>query len=80
MTGYELRLWTRRYGIELNGVASYEQDTGSPIPRSRRDASVDAVWRERKVTVTAGLVYSQELQGDFERDHTRFHLTARRDF
>lgn len=80
LTGYELRMWSRWFGIDLTGLASYEEDVGGPVPRSRRDASVNAVWRERKVTVTAALVYSQELQGDYEREHTLFRVTARRDF
>lgn len=80
LTGYEMRLWARRFGIDLSGAASYEEDIGGPTPRSRQDASVNAVWRERKVTVTAAFVYSHELQGEFARDHTMFRLTARRDF
>lgn len=80
LAGYELRLWTRRFGIDLNGVASYEQDLGGPTPRKRQDASANAVWRERKVTVTASFVYSHELQGDYVRDHSMFRLTGRRDF
>jgi hypothetical protein len=80
LTGYELRLWARRFGIDLSGVVSYEEDLGGPTPRSRRDASVNAVWRERKVTVTASLIYSHELQDEFVQDHTMFRLTGRRDF
>jgi hypothetical protein len=80
LTGYEMRMWARRFGIDLVGVASYEEDTGSPTISKRKGASVNAVWRERKVTVTASLVYSHELQGDYERDHTMFRLTGRRDF
>jgi hypothetical protein len=80
LTGYELRLWTRRFGIDLTALLGYEEDLGGPSTRSRRDASLNAVWRERKVTVTAALVHSHELQGDYARDHTLFRLTARRDF
>lgn len=80
LTGYELRLWSRWFGVDLTGLANYEEDVGGPTPRSRRDASVNAVWRERKLTVTASVVYSLELQGDYEREHTLFRLTARRDF
>lgn len=79
LTGYELRLWTRHYGIELNGLVGYEEDTGGPIPRTRRDASLSAVWRERRLTVTATLLNSLEQQGDYERDHFLFRVTARRD-
>lgn len=80
LTGYELRLWTRRFGIDLTGLLSYEEDLGGPTARSRRDASLNAVWRERKVTVTAALIHSHELQGDYERNHSMLRLTARRDF
>lgn len=80
LTGYELRVWARRFGIDLTGLLSYEEDIGGPTPRSRRDASVNAVWRERKVTVTTAFIYSHELQGNYVRDHTMFRLTARRDF
>ena len=80
LTGYEARAWARRFGIDLVGVLNYEQDVGGPRPSRRRDASLNAVWRERKVTVTASFTYSQEMQGDYTRDHTLFRLTARRDF
>lgn len=80
LTGYEARAWARRFGIDLVGVLNYEQDVGGPRPSQRRDASLNAVWRERKVTVTASFTYSQEMQGDYTRDHTLFRLTARRDF
>jgi len=79
LTGYEARLWSRRFGIELNGVMGYEEDTGGPILRTRRDASLNAVWRERRVTVTATLLKSVEEQGDYKRDHFMFRITARRD-
>lgn len=80
LTGYELRVWTRRFGIDLTGLLNYEEDVGGPTPSKRQDASLNAVWRERKVTVTAAFTYSHEVQGDYERDHTLFRLTGRRDF
>jgi hypothetical protein len=80
LTAYELRFWARHFGIDLTAMASYEQDLGGTTPRKRQDGSVNAVWRERKVTVMAALQYSHELQGDFKRDHAMFHLTGRRDF
>lgn len=80
LTGYEMRVWARRFGIDLIGLANYEEDVGSPIHSKRRGASVNAVWRERKVTVTATFSYSHETQGDYERDHTLLRITGRRDF
>lgn len=80
LTGYELRLWARRFGIDLVGAASYEQDLGGVTPRTRQDGSINAIWRERKVTVSASLVAASERQGGFEREHVTLHVTARRDF
>jgi hypothetical protein len=80
LTGFELRFWARHFGIDLIAVANYEQDLGGTTPRDRKDGSVNAVWRERRVTVTASLQYSHELQGEFVRDHAMFRLTGRRDF
>lgn len=80
LTGFELRLWARRFGLDLITTANYEHDVGGTTPRSRKEGSVNAVWRERKVTVTASLVFSHEAQGAFRRDRNMFQLVGRRVF
>lgn len=80
LTGYELRFWARRFGVDLLAVINHEKDVGATTPRKRTDGSVNAIWRERKLTLTASLVYSHELQGTFERNQALFRLVARRDF
>jgi hypothetical protein len=80
LTGYEIRLWARHpLGIDISADASYEEDTGGIVPRSRTAASIKAQWRVRKLTLTANFGHSQESQGGSEQRRTLFQVFLRRD-
>ncbi|MBD5803521.1 hypothetical protein AZOA_29610 [Azoarcus sp. Aa7] len=81
LAGYGLRFWTRRwFGIDLSFTRNEERDTGGPFRQHRSNDAINAQWRQREFTTTARLLRSRETQGDFERAHWMFQLTARRDF
>jgi hypothetical protein len=81
LTGYDLRYWSRPwYGLDVSADATYEHDTGAPIPRSRVLGSLKARWRYRKATATLDFGHTRETQGLFDRSRTLVQLLLRRDF
>jgi hypothetical protein len=80
LTGYDLKLWTRHpLGIDLSADASYEEDVGGGVPRSRTRASLKAQWRYRRVSLTADLGQWYESQAGVDRRNTRVQVFLRRD-
>ncbi len=81
LTGYDLRYWSRHwFGLEMSATSSIERDSALGVPLRRRSDALNAQWRERKLTVTASLVHTNETRGTYERQHTLLQMTARRDF
>lgn len=81
ITGYDFRSWNRRwFNVDVSMVTSYERDDGGLIPRKRMDNSLNAQWRERKLSINLNYVASKESQGDFRRDRQMLNLLLRRDF
>jgi len=81
LTGYDFRYWSRLwFGLEVSADASYELDTGSPVPRRRIADSLKAKWRYRKASLTMDFGRTRESQGEFERTRTLAQILARRDF
>lgn len=79
LRGYGLRFTTRRFGADLTAVRNHECDNGGTVARCRWNDAINAQWRERKLTMTARLARGRETQGAFERSHTLFQFTLRRD-
>ena len=81
LTGYDFRYWSRlSFGLEVSADASYERDTGGPVPRRRVVDSFKAKWRYRKASLSVDLGRTRESQGAFERTRTLAQILARRDF
>lgn len=79
LSGYGLRFSTRRLGTDLSAVRNHECDSGGPVARCRWNDALNAQWRERKLTMTARFARGRETQGSFERAHTLFHFSLRRE-
>lgn len=79
LRGYGMRFTTRRFGADLSAVRNHECDSGGAVPRCRWNDAINAQWQERKLTMTARLTRARETQGTFERTHTLFQFTLRRD-
>lgn len=79
LQGYGLRFSTRRFGADVSATRNYECDSGGPVARHRWNDAINVQWRERKLTMTARLARGRETQGSFERRHTLFQLSLRRD-
>ncbi len=80
LVGYDFRYWSRPwYGLDVSADATYEHDTGAPIPRTRILGSIKARWRYRKATATLDLGHSREVQGLYERTRTLVQVLLRRD-
>ena len=79
--GYDFRYWSRTwFGLNVSADASYEIDTGAPLPRRRSLGSLKAQWRYRKVNLTAEIAHTRELQGAVERTRDLVQILMRRDF
>ena len=81
ITGFMVNLRSRPW-YRGNVVANYdyEEDNGGRMPRSRAVGTLRAEWRVRRLLMTAGVQYSNETQGDFERDRIVAKVELRRDW
>ena len=81
LTGYDFRYWSRHwFGLDVTADATYERDTGTPIPRSRLIGAFKAQWRYRKASLTFDAGHTRETQGSSDRSRTLVQLLLRRDF
>jgi hypothetical protein len=81
LTGYDFRYWSRHwFGLDVTADATYERDTGSPIPRSRLIGAFKAQWRYNKASLTFDAGHTRETQGSSDRSRTLVQLLLRRDF
>lgn len=79
LSGYELRYWSRRFGIDFTASLGMERDTAGLQPRQRRDGSFGISWQERKFSLSGNLLYINETQGGITRNRTSFQIQARRE-
>jgi hypothetical protein len=70
------RPWHR---LNLTASANHEIDTGGRLEIRINDARLVANWQYRKMRISAEAIYSQQIQGDIERDRLTAFLTIRRD-
>ncbi|NMG45500.1 hypothetical protein GPA22_17440 [Aromatoleum toluvorans] len=79
LRGYGLRFSARWMGVDVSAVRNFECDRGGPTVRCRVDNAINAQWRERKLAMNARLAHGRETQAGFERSHTLFQISLRRD-
>jgi hypothetical protein len=81
LTGLNMALgWRTGMGLRLLATALFERDTGGIELRERRTGTLRATWQFRRLTLTADLMRSRELQGGVVRDRSVGSIVLRRDF
>ncbi len=80
LLAYDLMFgWRLESGLNLTATGLYERDTGGVDVRERKTVSLKAMWRYRKLSLTADLARTIESQGLYVRDRTMGRLGLRRD-
>jgi len=72
--------WMHSSGVRIFATSLVERDTAAIEYRERRAMSLRAVWRFRRISLTADLTKSREVQGQVERERTVGNISLRRDF
>ncbi len=72
--------WMHSSGVRVFATSLVERDTAAFEYRERRAMSLRAVWRFRRISLTADVTKSREVQGQVERERTVGNITLRRDF
>jgi hypothetical protein len=81
LTGLNMALgWRTGTGLRLSATALFERDTGGIELRERRTGTLRAIWQIRRLTLTADLLRSREMQGGVVRDRSVGSIVLRRDF
>ncbi len=81
LIGYDLLLGVRlNSGLSLNAIGLYERDNGGVEPHLRKTATLKALWRYRRLSLSADVSRTQESQGLYSRDNTIGRVDLRRDF
>ena len=79
--GVDLRYWARPwFGVDLSASSSVEHSVTNGVAQKRSTDTLNAQWRERKLSVNAALSRARESQGGYERDRMLFQVQLRRDF
>lgn len=79
--GVDVRYWARPwFGVDLSLGTSQETSVTGGVMQRRSSETLNAQWRERKLTVTATLSHVRESQGSYERDRMLLQMLLRREF
>jgi hypothetical protein len=80
-TSYDMTFGIRvSNALTVSTTALIQHDSGGLEKRDRKTATIRALWRYRKLSISADLARTNESQGSYSRDRTFGHLTVRRDF
>jgi hypothetical protein len=81
LTGVDVALgWMHSSGVRIFATSLAERDTAAIEYRERRAMSLRAVWRFRRISLTADVTKSREVQGEVKRDRAVGNISLRRDF
>jgi hypothetical protein len=81
LTGYDLSIgWRPSYGFNVSADAFSERDVAGPELRERRMGTLRALWRFRKLSLTANLSRTRETQGTYVRERSAGNFNLRREF
>lgn len=80
LVGYDLMLSQYfDFGLLLTASRLNERDSGFEF-RTRKTAVLKALWRYRRLTLSADFAFTRESQGSYSRDRTAGSANLRRDF
>ncbi len=81
LTAYDLWLWANSpIGVEFLFNATAQNDTTGGIAHRLDYATVKALWRYRRLTMTINGSYNRETQGGITKDRAYTQFLLRRDF